>query len=82
VYSREIDGNTLNLSASGWTYNMTFILFDYETESMWYHLESQNGLTCISGTYKDRRLEELTSTALRWSDWVTNNPDSKYLKYP
>jgi hypothetical protein len=35
VYSREIDGKTLTLSASGWTYDRLFVLYDYETESIW-----------------------------------------------
>ena len=80
MYSREIDGNILTLSASGWTYAYTFVLFDYETESMWYHREGENQLTCISGTYADRHLPELTSTQTRWSEWVETNPKSKILK--
>ena len=59
MYSREIDGEILTLSASGWTYNNTFVLFDYETESLWYHLEGTDGLTSISGVYADRFLPEL-----------------------
>jgi hypothetical protein len=82
VYSREIDDQLLTLSASGWTYQNTFVLFDYETESMWYHLSGTDGLTCISGTYADRVLEELPSTLTRWNIWVEQNPGSKFLDYP
>ena len=82
MYSREIDGEVLTLSASGWTYNNTFVLYDYETESLWYHLPGSDGLTSISGFYADRKLEEFTSVLLRWNDWVNQNPDSKFLKYP
>ena len=82
MYSREIDGEILTLSASGWTYRNTFVLFDYETESMWYHLSGTDGLTCISGTYADRVLEEFPSTMTRWSTWHQENPRSKYLDYP
>lgn len=82
MYSREIDGEILTLSASGWTYRNTFVLFDYETESLWYHLEGRDGLTCISGTYADRELEEFPSTLARWFDWVNDHPQSQYLKYP
>ena len=28
----------MTFSASGWTYRNPFVLYDYETESMWYHL--------------------------------------------
>ena len=82
MYSREIDGQILTLSASGWTYRETFVLFDYETESMWYHLPGEDGLTCISGAYADRKLPELRSVATRWDRWKADFPDSKILKYP
>jgi len=81
VYSREIDGKILNLSASGWTYRSTFVLYDFETESIWYHLSGTDGLTCISGQYADRKLEEFPSSRTRWSNWVAANPSSGFLKY-
>jgi hypothetical protein len=82
VYSREIDGNVLTLSASGWTYNETFVLYDYETESLWYHMPGGNGLICINGVYADRYLFEYTSTMERWSAWFNKNPQTTFLKYP
>lgn len=82
MYSREIDGNVLTLSASGWTYRSTFVLYDYETESMWYHLPGEDGLTGISGFYADRKLSEFESTVTRWSTWWNNHPTSKFLRYP
>ena len=81
VYSREIDGKELTLSASGWTYNNTFVLFDRQTESLWYHLEGTDELTCVNGFYKDQTLDEYPSVSGRWNIWFTDNPDSKYLKY-
>jgi hypothetical protein len=81
VYSREIDDKILTLSASGWTYDHTFVLFDYETESMWYHLPGQTGLTGISGVYADRVLPEFASTMTRWNNWKAQNPETKMLKY-
>jgi hypothetical protein len=82
VYSRQVLDRVLTLSASGWTYKGTFVLYDYETESLWYHLSGTDGLTCISGTYADMLLEEYVSTRTRWSDWFATHPDSKYLKWP
>ncbi len=79
MYSREIDGEVLTLSASGWTYENTFVLYDYETESLWYHLPGQDGLTCISGEYADRELEEFQSTKTRWNNWKSDNPETKFL---
>ncbi len=82
MYSREIEGRILTISASGWTYDWTFVLYDYETESLWYHMPGDNGLTCISGTYANRKLEEFTSTQIRWSEWFAENPRTKILKNP
>ena len=82
MYSREIDENVLTLSASGWTYKNTFVIYDYQTESLWYHLSGTDGLTCISGVYADSTLTELNSTQTRWNNWIINNPTSKFLKYP
>ena len=82
MYSREIDGKALTLSASGWVYKNTFVLYDYETESLWYHMEGDDGLTCISGAFADRRLPEFQSNRLRWHEWAPLNPGAKYLRAP
>lgn len=82
MYSREIDEKVLTLSASGWTYRRTFVLFDYETESMWYHLPGDNALTGITGVYADRKLPELESSLTRWNLWNDQHPDSAFLKSP
>ena len=67
------------MSASGWTYRETFVLFDYETESMWYHFERTEGLTCIGGFYKDRFLPELKAKRIRWNAWVQEKPTTKFM---
>ena len=82
MYSREINRRVLTLSASGWVYERTFVLYDYETESLWYHLPDENGLTCISGVYADEKLAELPSTRLRWPAWKALHPDTKFMKFP
>jgi hypothetical protein len=83
VYSREIgDSTVLTLSASGWTYDNTFVLFDYETESLWYHLAGEDGLRCVSGFYADEHLDEFPSSFIRWNVWKFSNPTTQFLKYP
>jgi len=82
VYSREIDDQILTIAASGWTYRNTFVLYDHETESIWYHLEGTNALTCISGAFADRTLDELSSFFGRWTNWRADNPDTKMMKSP
>ncbi len=80
VYSRKIDSRVLTLAASGWVYRDTFVLRDKETGSIWYPLEGTSGLTCIGGFYADRKLHELPSVRVRWSDWIDSHPGSKFLQ--
>ena len=82
MYSREIDDRTLTLSASGWTYRSTFVLYDIETETLWYHLRGEDGLTGINGVYADRKLPEFESTKTRWNTWRDSHPDTGFLRYP
>ena len=82
MYSREIDDRILTLAASGWTYRRTFVLYDHQTESLWYHLQGKDGLTCISGAFADRKLDEFTSWFVRWISWKADQPTTKFMKYP
>jgi hypothetical protein len=45
VYSRRIDGKTLTLASSGWTYKGTFVLYDKVAGTLWY--PSRDGLRGI-----------------------------------
>ena len=82
MYSREIDGRTLTLAPSGWTYRRTFVLYDYETGTLWYPLSGTRGLTGIAGPHQDRFLPELRSTRTYWSEWRQAHPDTKFMHYP
>ncbi len=79
MYSREINGEVLTLAATGWTYNNTFVLYDKETESLWYHFGDDNQLVCVNGRYADEVLPERFSTRLRWNEWWAAHPDTKFL---
>jgi len=78
VYSREIDGRTLTLAPSGWTYNNTFVLYDKETETLWYPFK--DGLMGIQGVYFKRWLPQIPSADTSWKDWAEKHPDTKVLK--
>ncbi len=78
VYSREIEGQTLTLAPSGWTYDNTFVLYDRETGSLWYPYEK--GLMGIQGVYFKKWLPKMPSEDTRWRDWVNKHPDSKILE--
>jgi hypothetical protein len=78
VYSREIDGKTLTLAPSGWTYKRTFVLYDKETSSLWY--PGKNGLDGIQGVYFGRRLPEISSVDTSWDKWEKKHPSTKIMK--
>ena len=78
VYSREIDGKTLTLVPSGWTYGRTFVLYDRQTNSLWYPYEK--GLMGIQGVYFKRWLPKLASDDTRWQNWKKKHPNSKILE--
>ena len=82
MYSREIDGQILTLSASGWTYRNTFVLLDRETGTLWYPISEEGGLIGIAGPLQDRILPPLPATRATWRQWLQQRPDTKYMRYP
>lgn len=80
VYSRELDGQTLTLAPSGWTYRRTFVLYDRETGTLWYPFPDTKGLTGIAGPLQDSFLPELESTRTTWRFWHQRHPQSKYMR--
>jgi len=72
------------LASSGWTYNYTFVLFDYETESMWYPATVGAAvpgcgcvLWCIAGEYAGRMLTGPPYTRAAWDIWYAGHPTTK-----
>jgi len=77
VYSREIDGRTLTLVPSGWTYERTFVLYDRETNSLWYPYPE--GLKGIQGVYFEKWLPKIASDDTPWREWKAKHPQSKIM---
>jgi len=78
-YTRVTDGKTLTLSASGWVYNNQSVLFDYETNSLWYRLDGTKGLTCIGGAFVGNVLAELPVVRTTWPLWLLLHPTTRVL---
>ena len=78
MYSREIDGRTLTLVPSGWTYKSTFVLYDRETETLWYPY--RRGLMGIQGQYFKRWLPKLPSEDTIWRKWKADHPETKVVE--
>jgi hypothetical protein len=73
-----IDGRTLTIVPSGWTYKNTFVLYDRETGTLWYPY--RKGLKGIQGKYFNRRLKKLPSDDTVWRKWKRKHPVSEILK--
>ena len=78
MYSREIDGRTLTIVPTGWTYDNTFVLYDRETGTMWYPY--RKGLWGIQGEYLRRWLPKLRSDDTAWKKWQRKHPGSEILR--
>ncbi|MCK5011319.1 MAG: DUF3179 domain-containing protein [Deltaproteobacteria bacterium] len=78
MYSRRIDGQTLTLVPSGWTYKNTFVLYDRETETLWYPY--RKGLMGIQGKYFKKWLKKVPSKDTVWEKWKKKHPNTKILK--
>jgi len=78
VYSRTIDGKILTIVPSGWTYKDTFVLYDRETETLWYPYKK--GLMGIQGEYFERWLEKIPSKDMSWRKWIKKFPGTKILQ--
>lgn len=78
VYSREIDGQILELGASGWTYDYTFVLYDKKSDTIWYPIGDE--LVCIGGEFEGKKLAQIYKiTQHSWKDWESENPSTKFL---
>jgi hypothetical protein len=78
VYGGRIDGMTLTLAPSGWTYENTFVLYDKESGTLW--CPQEEVLKGIQGKFFERILPSISWEDTRRGDWVAEFPKSKILK--
>jgi hypothetical protein len=76
VYSRELDGKTVDLGVSGKLWNGVLVMFDHDSESLWTQVDGR----AIQGKYKGERLEHMNSEFTPWSTWVAAHPDTLVLQ--
>lgn len=76
MYSREIEGQTLNFEASGGLLKGSLVIQDDETSSYWSIMTGD----AIGGRKKGAELEELpVGQKVQWKDWVQRHPDTVVL---
>ena len=79
VYSREQDGKEIHFGTSGFTMKRVFVLFDRETDSIWYP-GKDGALEAVGGARKGDSIPVLVHPeVLRLGDWLKKHPDSKIL---
>jgi len=78
VYSRTIDGQTLTLVPTGWTYKRTFVLYDRETGTLWF--PEKDSLKGIQGKYFGRVLPGIDFKDTTWKKWKSAHPSSSFLR--
>ncbi len=82
MYNRALSNQVnrlLSLGASGWVYGSTFVLYDQESESLWYPYPEEKLLRCISGQFVGSTLKEITAVRTNWQDWFQSHPKSEVL---
>jgi Protein of unknown function (DUF3179) len=82
IHARVVAGTVLTLSASGWVYEDQSVIFDYETESLWYRLAGERRLTCIAGRLFQATLAERPSVVQAWEQWRGAHPATGFMLRP
>ena len=79
MYSREQDDKEVHFGTSGFTMKRTFVLFDRETDSIWYP-GKDGALNAVGGPRKGDSIPALVHPeVVKLGDWLEKHPDSKIL---
>ncbi len=80
--SRQLPDRILELDTSGYTLNNTFVLYDQETDSLWYP-RKEDGLDAVSGPAQGAHLEFDSKPLVRkLGDWRREHPDTLIMVPP
>lgn len=72
VWSREVDGETLEFDDSGELWKDALVMVDRKTQSRWSHLEGR----ALDGPMKGKRLTRVMCTHTSWGKWRSLYPES------
>ena len=79
MYGREIDGEITTFGTTGYTYENTFVLYDRQSESIWYPYQ-QGELNAVSGAHAGRALPFLARPEqMPLVSWRKRHPESLVL---
>ena len=72
VWSREVDGETLEFDDSGELWKDALVMVDRKTQSRWSHLEGR----ALDGAMKGKKLKRVMSTHTSWGKWRSLYPET------
>jgi hypothetical protein len=75
VFSREVDGRTLDFGTTGMLRNSDLVMYDRQTESWWQQLTAG----AVVGELTGAKLRVLPSEILPWSEFQRLHPDGQVL---
>jgi len=76
VYSRELDGELLDLGVSGKLWNGVLVMFDRQSDSLWTQVDGR----AIQGERSGARLAHRDSVFTDWATWLAAHPDTLVLQ--
>jgi hypothetical protein len=77
VYDPRREGRRYTFGVSGLLYQQNLLLFDRDTESLWYQLRGQAIAGSLAGTY----LRLLPMTMSTWRSWKADHPQASVLSF-
>jgi len=85
MYERTVDGQVLTLVASGWTYHNgshdTFVLYDQETNSLWFPFSKDPFFVAVQGPLKGKKLQEIQpATRTNLGQWKAQYQSSGHVE--
>lgn len=78
VFNSVVQGQTLDFLTSGVLLNSNKIMVDTQTNTLWHHLRGIG----IGGELAGVELEQRPVSISRWSDWVTDHPNTQVITLP
>lgn len=77
--SRQIGDKTIEFGTTGYTMNNTFVLYDRDTESVWYPLTDKT-MDAVSGKRKGEAIKFVAKPELMpLGEWAKQHPDTQVL---
>ncbi len=72
MYARQVAGREVNLAVSGMLWEMSLVIVDQETNSLWSHILGE----AMRGPLTGNKLTVIPSVMTDWNSWKTSYPET------